>query len=182
MCTLVQKLPPKTTTVPISHPSSINQLPHMKQLNKAPTVKIMHLLDSMFLNMHNSSELRPYLRCPSNAYSQPTFSYLKTEDNSGQTGSVVTQVDRNFTMSSDLCQNRHLVISLKHYHKMHSVYFMNILNAVLKNTVKFIPDFPEVSDDVFLGLSSRIYRKYFWFITYSQIAASYDNEHIYRVD
>ena len=168
---------PSKVVVPRMHANSMNQLPCINTLNKTPTVKIMHQLNSLLQELHNSSELRPYLRCPRNVHSQPTFSYLKQQSGfepQHLTENIVTSVDHTaFTISNDLYQNQRLLMHLKNYHKMHSVYFMNIFKSVLKNTVRFIPDFPVVSDDVFHRLSNRIYKKYFWFVTYSQIMASY---------
>ena len=61
---------------------------------------------------------------------------------------------------------------------MHSVYFLNILRAVLKNTSRFLPP-TNAPDQYFHDLANSIYSRYFWYITYCQIMASYDNEYIY---
>ena len=159
----------------------------------------------MMKNIHNSPELKPFLRVPKNPHARPILSFLKTEfkksaqsdfsysgeqNNGHNTAKQITgtmthnqitgsETKRPFVLNKELSQDSNLLVMMKNFYNMHDVYFMNILKAVFRNTARFIPDFPMVEDNFYEHISYIIYTRYHLFITYMQIVVSYDGEFVY---
>ena len=130
-------------------------------------------LDHFLKGLHNSEELRPYLRCPKNETSRKLTAYLESEiKDSKKTTKTPNELNintsRTFTVSTNLQKNTSkwdLEKQMKDFYNTHDFYFINILKSIFTNTARFVPNFPKVEPDFFEKLGYVIYNRYHLFIT-----------------